>query len=54
MDRLKQKIKKLNEYNHKNFCEVMDAIRESNPKRWADLYMECKCLGIDYKPAKPL
>lgn len=48
MDKFKKKIKKLSEYNYRNFCEVMDAIKVSNPKRWAELYAECKCLGIDY------
>lgn len=49
-DKLLERLELLSKYYAKNFREVMDALRESDPVRWAELYAECKFLGIKYTP----
>ena len=50
MDKFKQRLEILSKYYTKNFYEVMEAIRESDPVRWEDLYYECRFLNIKYTP----
>ena len=50
MDKFKQRLEILSKYYTKNFYEVMDAIKESDPVRWDDLYKECMFLRIKYTP----